>query len=173
MSRFPAKLLLMLIAVLTGSPVSAEITVRFVPTDQYTDLAIGGSSTAAVQDDLLKQFEKHFKQLAERYLPGGDKLEIVVQDIDMAGATEPWRAPNLNDTRFLRDIYPPRISLHYLWYDKAGGLKADQQEKLSDLNYLMLLDSAYYTNNDPLRYEKALLDRWFRRTFSSPERPKK
>lgn len=172
MSKFPAKPLLLLIAILTDSPVFAEITVRFAPTDQYTDLAVGGSSTTAVQDDLLKQFEKHFKQLAERYLPIGDKLEIVVQDIDMAGATEPWHAPNLVDTRFIRDIYPPRISLHYLWHDKTGGLKADQQEKLSDLNYLMLLDSAYYTN-DPLRYEKTLLDRWFRRTFSNSEQPEK
>jgi hypothetical protein len=48
--------------------------------------------------------------------------------------------------------------LHYLWRGKSGELKADWQEKLTDLNYLMKLDTARYMNNDPLRYEKALLD---------------
>ena len=75
------------------------------------------------------------------------------------------------DTGIIRDIYPPRISLHYLWHDKAGVLKADKQETLNELNCLMLLDSAYYSNNDPLRYEMALLDRWFRRGFSSTKKP--
>lgn len=91
----------------------------------------------------------------------------------MAGAMEPWRTPFYTDTRFIRDIYPPRISLHYVWRDKAGQVKADKQEKLSDQNYLMELIAAYYTNNDPLRYEKALLDNWFRRTFSSDQKPVK
>ena len=136
-------------------------------------MILSGSSTPAIQDDLLKQFEKHFKQLGERYLPPSDRLEILIQGIDMAGTMEPWHTPNLLDTRFIRDIYPPRISLHYLWYDKIGNLKADKQEKLSDLNFQMRLDSAYYPHNDPLRYEKTLLDRWFQQTFSSNEKSAK
>lgn len=171
MSRFPAKQSLLLIAALNVSPTFAELTVRFESADRYTDLALGGASTPAVRDDLLKQLEKHFQQLAERFLPPGDKLEIAILDIDMAGATEPWRAPNFTDTRFLRDIYPPRISLHYLWRDKAGAIKADRQEKFTDLNYLMLSDSAYTNQNDPLRYEKAMLERWFRRHFSAADNP--
>lgn len=171
MSRFPAKQSLLLIAALNVSPAFAELTVRFESADRYTDLALGGASTPAVRDDLLKQLEKHFQQLAERFLPPGDRLEIVVQDVDMAGATEPWRIPSFIDTRFLRDIYPPRVSLHYLWRDKAGKTKADKQEKLTDLNYLMLSDSTYYHHNDPLRYEKAMLERWFRGNFSSADNP--
>lgn len=31
----------------------------------------------------------------------------------------------------------------------------------------MLMDSNQYNNNDPLHYEKAMLDRWFRNTFES------
>jgi len=38
---------------------------------------------------------------------------------------------------------------------------------------LTWLDSSRYLNNDPLRYEKTLLDRWFRQTFSANEKPAK
>jgi hypothetical protein len=170
MPRLPAMPLLLLIAVLNGSPVLVEVTVRFEPADRYIDLALSGASTPAVQNDLLTQFEKHLKQLGESYLPEGDTLEIVIQDIDMAGAMEPWRSPGLIDTRIIRDIYPPRFSLHYLWRGKSGELKADKQEQLTDLNYLTWLDSSRYLNNDPLRYEKTLLDRWFRQRFSSDKK---
>jgi len=173
MPRLPAIPLLLLIAVLNGSPVLAEVTVRFEPAERYTDLALSGASTPAVQNDLLNQFEKHLKQLGESYLPEGDTLEIAIQDIDMAGAMEPWQTPGLIDTRIIRDIYPPRFSLHYLWRGKSGELKADKQEQLTDLNYLTWLDSSRYLNNDPLRYEKTLLDRWFRQTFSANAKPAK
>ncbi len=68
-------------------------------------------------------------------------------------------------TRFIRDIYPPKFSLHYIWRDKVGRIIADKQETITELNYLVKLDSRKYNTTDPLRYEKALLDRWFIYTF--------
>jgi len=167
MSKFLHKSVLVLVAMAPGMPIRADMVVRFEPAETFADFSLSGSSTPAVQDDLRKQLLKHLKQLAERYLPAGDELEIEIQDIDMAGAMEPWHAPNFTNTRFLRDVYPPRITLHYLWRDKAGLLKADRQEKLTDLNYLLLPDAARFNNNDPLRYEKAMLERWFRQTFGA------
>ena len=147
-------------------PSSADVTVQFEQPDHYTDLSLGGSSSQSIQDDLLKQIEKHFKRLGERFLPKGDVLNIDVRDIDMAGAVEPWQTPNLSNTRIIRDVYLPKITLHYVWHDQVGVLKADKQETVTDLNYLMMLDSRLYNNNDPLRYEKAMLDRWFERSFN-------
>ena len=63
--------------------------------------------------------------------------------------------------------------LRYRWLDKAGNLKGEKQENLTDLNYLMMLNSARYSNNDPLRYEKAMLERWFEKTFSADIKPAK
>jgi Protein of unknown function (DUF3016) len=74
----------------------------------------------------MQQLEAHLKKLGESYLPKGDKLEIVVMDIDMAGAYVPWRTPNLTRTRFIRDIYRPKLVLHYRWLDKDGAVKADK-----------------------------------------------
>lgn len=88
----------------------------------------------------------------------------------MAGVYEPWRTPNLTRTRFIRDIYRPKLVLHYRWLDKDGAVKADKDETVSDLNYLMRQETRKYQDNDPLRYEKTLLDRWFRETFAATEK---
>jgi hypothetical protein len=77
----------------------------------------------------------------------------------------------LTNSRIIRDIYSPKFSLHYVWRDKVGMLKANKQETLIDLNYLMLPDSRQYNNNDPLRYEKAKLDPWFENTFNAKNLP--
>ena len=154
-------------ALLSPYAVHAVVTVRYEHAEQYKDLGLSGSTTPSIQADLMKQCEAHFKALGERYLPKDETLEIVVLDVDMAGAYEPWRTPNLTNTRIIRDIYPPKFSLHYRWHDKNGALKADKQVAVSDLNYLMRLDSRQYQDNDPLRYEKTLLDRWFCERFFS------
>ncbi len=156
-------------ALLSPYAVHAVVTVRYEHAEQYKDLGLSGSTTPSIQAVLMKQFEAHFKALGERYLPKDERLEIVVLDIDMAGAYEPWRTPNLTNTRIIRDMYPPKFSLHYRWHDKNGTLKADRQDAVSDLNYLMRLDSRQYRDSDPLRYEKTLLDRWFREQFFSTE----
>lgn len=162
-----AKLTILAIPLLVAAQAAcADIKVRFENAEHYTDLALSGAATPRIQADLLQQFEAHFRKLALQYLPAGDTLDLVVEDIDMAGAFEPWQTPNATNTRFIRDIYPPRIKLNYRWYGQDGQLKAENQEQISDLNYLILLDSAHYLNNDPLRYEKAMLDRWFANAFS-------
>ncbi|WP_082885363.1 MULTISPECIES: DUF3016 domain-containing protein [Methylomonas] len=160
------KLTLLAIAMLVMAQAAcADISIRFENVEHYTDLALSGAATPRVQADLLQQFEAHFRKLAGQYLPAGDSLDLAVEDIDMAGAFEPWQTPNATNTRFIRDLYYPRIKLNYRWYGPDGQIKAEKQEQISDLNYLMLQDSARYPNNDPLRYEKAMLDRWFADSF--------
>jgi Protein of unknown function (DUF3016) len=148
----------------------AEVSVQYEHPENYHDLALSGSDTPSMQSEVMQQLEAHLKKLGESYLPKGDKLEIVVMDIDMAGAYEPWRTPNLTRTRFIRDIYRPKLALHYRWQDKDGAVKAEKDETVSDLNYLMRQETRKYQDNDPLRYEKTLLDRWFRETFSATEK---
>ena len=149
----------------------AAVAVRFDHPENFADFSLSGSTAADIQSELAKQFEAFFKLLGERYLPKGDALQIEVLNIDMAGAYEPWQTPNLTNTRFMRDIYPPKISLHYQWRDEAGKLKADRQEIVSDLNYPMWLDARQYNANDPLRYEKVMLEHWFRERFSDAATP--
>lgn len=167
MNKHPIYALIVLAGLCISMDASAEVTVRYGQPEQYHDLALSGSDTPSMQAEAMKQLEAHVKKLGDSYLPKGDKLEIVVLDIDMAGAYEPWRTPNLTRTRFIRDIYRPKFVLHYRWQAKDGAVKAEKDETLTDLNYLMRLETRKYQDNDPLRYEKTLLDRWFREAFSA------
>ncbi|MGZ4957806.1 MAG: DUF3016 domain-containing protein [Methylomonas sp.] len=169
MSKTSFKYLLLPIAVLASPQALGEVSVRFKAAEQYTDLVGGDSSRPIRDDDLLKELEKHFKELGERYLPKGDLLEISLDDIDMAGPNAPSGTPDYDDARFNRDMRPPIITLHYIWRDKDGKLKADKREEVTEQNFLIVRGSGYHTNNDPLYYEKDLLDRWFSRTFSPYE----
>ena len=40
-------------------------------------------------------------------------LQLTIDDIKLAGSFEPWRGPDAQDIRFLKDIYPPSMNLHY------------------------------------------------------------
>jgi hypothetical protein len=151
------------------APVRAEVTVRFDHPDQYTDLQLSNGSMPKVKADLMNQLEKYLKTLGDQYLPKGDSLAIAVENIDMAGGFEPWRMPNLSWTRVISDVYPPRFDLRYVWKDPAGRVKADRREQVTDLNYRTMVNERQFSQRDPLRYEKALLQRWFRKTFGAGE----
>ncbi|MGR8932164.1 MAG: hypothetical protein ACU836_16150 [Gammaproteobacteria bacterium] len=74
MPRFPYQQLFTLPVFLGVASAIADLTVRFEPDKEYTDLALSGASTLSVQDDLLKRFEQHFKQLGKQYLAKDDVL---------------------------------------------------------------------------------------------------
>ena len=87
-------------------------------------------------------------------------------DIDRAGAYEPWRGPNLYNVRIVKDIYPPRIDLRFEWTGARGDMLKSGERKLRDPAFLMTAGGFFA--NDPLRYEKVLLDDWMRRELVRP-----
>ena len=90
-----------------------------------------------------------------------DQLELTIVDVDRAGDYEPWRGVHYQDTRIVRDIYPPRMTVQYKRYDGSGALVAEGERKLSDLGFL--LGPNPINSSDPLRYEKRMIDSWLRR----------
>ncbi|AOV03723.1 DUF3016 domain-containing protein [Delftia tsuruhatensis] len=106
--------------------------------------------------DALAQF------LAERAAPRlsqGQRLEVHLTDVQRAGSFEPWRGPQAADVRIVRDIYPPRIDLRFKLLDADGKLLHEGSRQLRDATFMMRPD---LYPNDPLRYEKTLLDDWLR-----------
>lgn len=65
----------------------------------------------------------------------------------------------------VRDIYPPRIDLHFRLVGPDGQVLKEGDRKLQDPAYLMT-STAVPFSTDPLRFEKALLDAWLRREFA-------
>ncbi len=115
---------LMMIAwlVLTPWPLSATEAVRvdFVQPERYIDLSLSGSTTERIQTHVLEELKRYLQELAARGLPPSHTLHVTVYDLDMAGEYEPWRVPDLTNTRFIRDVYRPRIALGYVGQDEHG-----------------------------------------------------
>jgi hypothetical protein len=137
----------------------AEVKVSFSQPERYTDASLHGGVKARAAT--LNGLQKHLESLGTHYLSPEQVLTIEVSDIDLAGRYEPWRM-NASDTRILREITWPRITLRYT-LERNGVVLVRAKETIRDLNYLMRAGAN--RSSDPLRYEKAMLDEWFRVRF--------
>ena len=83
-------------------------------------------------------------------------------DLDLAGEYEPRLRSY--DVRVMRDVYPPRIKMHYRLTENGHSV-VEGDELVDDMNYLA--NPAARMIQEPLRYEKAMLSDWFRTRFAS------
>lgn len=147
-----------LIAALGLLPAMAQgaVTVRFVEPQSYTDAG------RRYSDSDLAALERHLVSLGD-CLKSGDRVDLSILDVDLAGRKEWWRGPAY-DVRVMREITWPRIQLEYAWHDAAGKLVDQRRERVADMNYLW---RSAYVRNDPdvLPYEKAMLRDWFEGRF--------
>lgn len=138
---------------------SAGATVSFVQPDKFTD--VGFSSWDRQQ--VLKDLQSHFDKLAAK-LPAGQELNVEVTDIDLAGETWPARFSG-REIRIMRGGADwPRISLRYT-ITEGGQVIKSGQENLADMAYQQHMSR--YGGSDSLRYEKRLLDNWFRNSVAA------
>jgi len=112
----------------------------------------------------VSELARYVERRGARFLAPGQQLEVTFTDITRAGAFEPWHGPRLDDTRFIKDIYPPAIDLHFTLRNSDGGTALEGTRKLRDAAFLY---RGTPSNTDPLRYEKRMLDDWLRRDFAS------
>jgi hypothetical protein len=110
-----------------------------------------------------KELGNYLSEHADAQLPPGQRLDVTIDDIKLAGDYEPWRGPDAQDIRFMKDIYPPRIDLHYRLIGADGKTLRESGARLRDLSYLQ--DYVVPNDTDPLRYDKHMIDRWIRQEF--------
>lgn len=133
---------------------SAGATVTFVQPENFTDVPFSTWD----RERVLKDLQQHFDKLAAR-LPAGQQLNVEVTDIDLAGETWPARFHG-QDIRVMKGGADwPRISLRYS-ITQAGQVIKSGQENLADMAYQY--NMSRYGGDDALRYEKRMLDDWFR-----------
>jgi hypothetical protein len=142
-------------AVLGAAPAGAAVKVTFANAAQYTDGSRYDASATAV-------IRTHLQRLAARYLDRGDSLAITVLDLDLAGYDLSSRGPN--HLRVLNGATPPKIRLRY-WLERNHKVIAAGEDALSDQFYLGRPGTA--TSSDTFKYEKAMLDDWFRERFAA------
>ncbi|MGV8961061.1 MAG: DUF3016 domain-containing protein [Stenotrophomonas sp.] len=141
-------------------PGNGPVQVQWNDPAQFTELRQSTNRFEAQRGDWVTQLAEYLQKSAVRQLPAGQRLDVTITDIKRAGDFEPWRGANLSDVRFIRDIYPPRITLQFKLMDANDHVISEGERKLTDNGYLM--SSGMRNDTDPLRYEKRVLDDWLR-----------
>lgn len=126
----------------------------------FSELRFSRNRFEAQQGDWVRAIARHLAQRAATALGPGERLEVVILDIDRAGEFEP-RASMHDSVRMVRDIYPPSVRLSYTRYDAAGQVVDAGEDRLTDLGFLHRIGSAT-RSADPLVHEKRLVDDWVR-----------
>lgn len=143
---------------LAAGAASAAVEVRFIEPDNYVDVR----SNSRDREQVLGALDAHLRQLGDKQLPGKDLL-IEVTDIDLAGEVEP-RGRLMQEVRVLRNITRPAMSLRYVVSEGGRELRRGEA-RLSDLGYLDRANR--YFESDSIRYEKRMLDDWFKVEFAA------
>lgn len=145
------------LVLLAAGGASAAVTVAFSHPENYQDLPFSPTDRAAV----LKELGEHFALLGKQ-LPPGQDLKVEVMDLDMAGRIRPnFRGGQ--DLRILRGGADwPHMVVRYT-LESNGQVIASGEDQLSDMNYMDHINR--YFDGDTLRYEKRMIDDWFKTKF--------
>jgi hypothetical protein len=143
-----------------GAASAGTVKINYQEPDKFMDMPDWEKDRTAV----LKDLTEHFQRLAKQ-LPANQQLTVTVTDIDLAGRVEPRRR-SMQDIRILRGQADwPTMELQYS-LEQDGKVLASGASRLSNMNYLDGFNR--YPSSDTLRYEKPMLDHWFKDTFGNP-----
>jgi len=145
---------------------TSRVQVTWAPDQQLSEVKDNPSHRGWLRPkDWEKTLSDYIAQRAERLLPPDQHLQLTIDDIKLAGSFEPWRGPDAQDIRFLKDIYPPSMELHYKLTAADGTVIREGHGKLHDLAYLQR--STPVGSTDQLGYDKRMIDDWLRREFAA------
>ena len=149
-------------------PESGPVSVQWNDPSTFTEVRFSGNRWAASEGNWLQDLAQYMRKRAQPKLAPGEHLDLTIVDIDRAGQFEPWRGPNLQNTRIIRDQYPPRMTVQFRRLDASGAVIAEGERKLTDPAFM--LSSSPFNDTDPLRYEKHMADSWLRRELDTASR---
>ena len=144
----------------------ARVQVTWAPPADLTEVQDNPMQYGILRPaDWMQALGDYMRLRADRVLPPGQQLHVTIQDITLAGSFEPWHvhAPGLDDARWVKDIYPPRLKLHYTLMAADGSILREKDVRLIDLGFLQ--HTGLPTDTDPLRYDKRQIEDWVKREF--------
>lgn len=150
-------------------PEQGPVDVRWDDPRTFSEIRYSHNIAESRRGTWVEQLAAYLRNRAQPRLPAGEHLDVTITDIELAGDYEPWRGPQFQDTRFIRDIYPPRLTLTFTRTDANGAVIATGERKLTDLGFLMSSGTTGLSS-DPLRFEKGLIDRWLARELPTSTR---
>jgi hypothetical protein len=159
MNKLVRGLLMAGVAVTAAGSAWAGATVKFVQPEHYMDMPYSSQD----REDVLKELEAHFNKLAEK-LPAGTELKVEVLDLDLAGRIRPAFRGHY-DLRILTGGADwPHMHVRYT-LERGGQVIAAGEDHLSNMAYLERMNR--YLTGDSLRYEKQMMDDWFKQKIAA------
>ncbi len=143
-------------------PATARVQVTFQNPQNFSEEREFGMQDRSLHKAYLEPLKNYLVKRASAMLAPGQRLQVTITDIKLAGAYEPWRGPQWGYVRMMRDMYPPRIDLDFVLTDGQGKVLRQGSRKLRNLGYLSS-GVNMPGDTDSLRYDKALLNHWLRR----------
>jgi len=134
----------------------APVQVQYVHAENFADVGNRRFSDERIRAAYLEQLREHLTRRAAAVLAAGERLSVSITEVDMAGEFDAWRPPS-DEARIVKDIYPPRIDLSFRLAADDGKVIKEGARTLVDPAFML---GANRYPDDPLRYEKALIDRW-------------
>jgi len=140
--------------------------VTFVDPERFTDTKDSLLASPQGTAKLLADLGRYLRTAGERYVASDQTLEIRVTNVDLAGEFEPWRGPQFDRVRIMRELYSPRIALEFTLTDSRGDVVKQGQRTLTDPLYLRPPAQGEMA---ALRYDKQLLGDWLRQEFAAAQ----
>jgi hypothetical protein len=150
-------------------PADGPVNVQWDDPANFTEIRYSRNRWESERGNWVKDIAEYVRAQAAKELLPGERLDVTIHDIKLAGDYEPWHGPNTNSMRVVRDIYPPRLTLSYTLLDASGQTISQGERKLTDLAFLQ--NGTLHNDTDPLRYEKRLVDDWLRRDMTAAHAP--
>lgn len=152
---------------------NARVAIEWIDPQKFRDVRHPTMSRARYRESVFAELEEYFNSLAEK-LPDGQQLKLKVTDLDMAGTVQSPSMAGLgnssfdsrystNDYRIVRQIDIPRMDFSFELVDKMGQVLKKEDVNLKDMSFMSR--ASLFTKNASLRYEKAMISRWFETTF--------
>jgi hypothetical protein len=140
---------------LSAGGASAAVTVSYYQPEQYGEVPFATWE----RDQVLKDLTAHFDKLGKG-LPPGQDLKVEVLDLRLAGRLRPRGGREIRVLTGSAD-WP---TMHIRYAIEAGGKVISSGEStLSDMSYMDR--ASHYVDGDALRYEKHMLDVWFKKAI--------
>ena len=146
----------------------ANVEIEWDKPEKYRDVRPSNASRKRFRDATFEQINEYMNELSLA-LPDNQKLLMKVSDLDLAGQVWPASFIGLgngvSDVRGVKNIDIPRIDFSYQLLDKSGEVVQQAEVKLKDMSFLDR--RTHFFKSESLRYEKSMLQRWFKQEFAA------
>ncbi len=148
---------------LSAGAQAATVAFEYNDPADFRDIEATDVGQKGFEAGVLSELEEQFRDEAAA-LPEGQTLHVTVKDVDLAGDIEYFHHGYPFGLRVIRDVDFPKMEFSYELRDASGELISAGEEKLADMSF-HFPTFASRINASMLDYEKAMISKWYDKTF--------